>query len=152
MNKPAPDSAPTIQAADPGARKRAIWLITAIIAAGLIAFLAHSMFEQPFNDWARNVVLDLIRKPGLLYLALFLTMLPLLAVCVYLFFQGSRIVKAQRMPYPGQKVIKDTPVITGQQAKQRGRAVQMIAVFMGLLSVALPFIPVLFMLYLSKGT
>jgi hypothetical protein len=152
MNKPAPDSATTIQAADPGARKRAIWLIIAILAAGLIAFLAQSIFEESFNDWARGIVLDLVKSPALLYLALFLTMLPLLAVCVYLFFQGSRIVKAQRMPYPGQKVIKDTPVITGQQAMNRGRAVQMIAVFMGLLSVALPFIPVLFMLYLSKGT
>ncbi len=55
------------------------------------------------------------------------------------------------MPYPGQKVIKDTPVIRGAQAVQRGRIIQAIAVVMGLVSLALPFIPPLFVLYLSKG-
>lgn len=141
----------SIQRADPAARARALRLIAAVlVVVGLLA-AASIKFEDRLDPWTRAVAMDLVARPELLYIALFVVMLPLLGVSVYVFLQGRRIVVAQRMPYPGQKVIKDTPVISGSRAVQRGRIVQLIALVMGLFSLVLPFIPPLMMLYLSKG-
>lgn len=141
----------TIQAADPAARARALWLIFGFVAVVGALALASVLFEERFVPSARAIAMDLAATPQLLFFALFAMALPLIGISVYIFFQGRRIVAAQRTPYPGQKVIRDTPVIRGAPAVQRGRAVQAIAVLMGLFSLVLPFIPPLFMLYLSKG-
>lgn len=141
----------TIQSADPAARNRAIWLVAAVVGvAGALAG-ASVLFEERFNPWVRDIAVDLVARPELLFIALFVMVLPLIGVSVYIWFQGGHIVKSRRMPYPGQKVIRDTPVIRGAIAVQRGRIIQVIAVVMGLVSLALPFIPPLFVLYLSKG-
>lgn len=141
----------TIQSADPAARNRAIWLVAAVL--GVVGALAGAsvLFEERFNPWVQDFAVNLVARPELLFIALFVTVLPLIGVSVYIWFQGGHIVKARRMPYPGQKVIRDTPVIRGAIAVQRGRIIQVIAVVMGLVSLALPFIPPLFVLYLSKG-
>ncbi len=141
-----------IQKADSAARSRAIWIavIGLILAAVLIVLL--NVFEEAFTEWGKDLAADVINQPQMVSVILFVVMLPLLASSVFVFIQGQRIVRAQRMPYPGQVVIKDTPVIEGPKAVQRGRAIQAIAVIMAAMSVAIPFLPPLLMLYLSRGS
>jgi hypothetical protein len=47
----------------------------------------------------------------------------------YLIVIGRRIIASQRMPYPGQKVIHDTRVITGKRAILRGRMLLFLGIF-----------------------
>lgn len=140
-----------IQKADPAARTRAIWIgvLGLIVAAALVLLL--NVFEAEFVEWGKDLAADVINKPEMLSVVLFFIMLPLLAAAIYVFIQGGRIVKAQRMPYPGQSVIKDTQIIEGPKAIKHGRTIQAIALIMAALSLAIPFLPPLFMLYLSRG-
>ncbi|MDX1557158.1 MAG: hypothetical protein R3212_14100 [Xanthomonadales bacterium] len=142
----------TIQKADPAARSRAIWIaVFGVLLAGLLVLLVN-LFEAQFTEWGRDISAGVINHPEMLSVVLFVMMLPLLASAVYVFIQGGRVVKSQRMPYPGQTVIKDTPIIEGKPAVKHGRALQAVAVVMMVLSLAVPFLPPLFMLFLSRGT
>lgn len=140
-----------IQPADPGARARAVWLVTGVMAVVGVSGVASVIFEGRFTPWAQGVAYELVLRPELLFAALLAVTLPLVGVAVYVFLQGSRIVKAERLPYPGQKVIRPTPVIKGKKAVQRGRAVQVIAVIMALFSLAMPFVPPLMLMLMGKG-
>lgn len=41
---------------------------------------------------------------------------------VYLFKTGLKILKANEYPYPGMKVIRPTKILTGSEARMRGKA------------------------------
>jgi hypothetical protein len=47
----------------------------------------------------------------------------------YLIVIGRRIIKSRQMPCPGMKVIRDTTVIEGKPALQRGRALIVLGIF-----------------------
>ncbi len=48
---------------------------------------------------------------------------------LYLILTGRKIIRSERMPYPGQKVIHDTKVITGPKAVFRGRLLLYLGIF-----------------------
>jgi hypothetical protein len=56
---------------------------------------------------------------------------------LYLFALGRRAVRAERFPPPGVAVIRDTPVLTGVQARRRGAFIQTIATVLVILACAL---------------
>ena len=132
---------PRIQRADTEARSKAIRLaVIGIAGAALLAALLTAL-EHDITAWIERHVVDLVDTPGTLTLLLGIVMLPLLAMSVYVFREGSRIVRARRFPPPGQQVIKDTPIIEGNQAVRRGRAIQLIALLMAAISLAMPLLP-----------
>ena len=49
---------------------------------------------------------------------LFLSIIPL---ALYLLLQGRRVLKSERFPPPGAKVIRDTKLMKGNEARIRGR-------------------------------
>jgi hypothetical protein len=59
----------------------------------------------------------------------------ILGPSLYLIIVGRRIIGAQRMPYPGQKVIHDTKVISGRPAVLRGR----LLLYLGILGILISF-------------
>ena len=139
MKRPSPPEDVEIQPADPVARKRALWTFVAVaIVAGMMA-LAVRNEDIDFEQWLGDHAAELIGQPGLLLLAAFVLALPLVGIAVYVHRAASRVVKAERIPLPGQKVIKDTPIITGKKAIQQGRAMQVVAVIMGIIGLILPF-------------
>jgi len=141
-----------IQRADPGARTTALWIMGAVIALGVLAFAATMNFEQKIADWARSAAAGMDSPIQFLVVALFVVMLPMVGISIWVFREGSKMVRTQRIPYPGQKVIKDTPVIEGPEAVKRGRAIQFIAVAMGTISLAIPFVPPLIVMFMNQGT
>ncbi len=128
-----------IQPADPGARARALWTVAAVVVLGGFLALAAYEREEEITLWFRAYAARLVESPEILFLTVFVLALPLVGVAAYVFNFASRVVKAERIPFPGQKVIKDTPIITGRKAVKQGRAMQVMAIIMALLGVILPF-------------
>ena len=62
---------------------------------------------------------------------------PLVAFAVYLWSLGAKVLRVRQFPPPGYRVIRDTPVISGQAAELRGRALKVLAVRLGVASVLL---------------
>ena len=54
--------------------------------------------------------------------------------------EGAKVLRAEQFPPPGYRVIRDTPVIGGQAAMSRGRALQMLALWLGAASALLCFL------------
>jgi hypothetical protein len=129
---------PQIQKADPQARRRAVTLIlvTAVVGAGLILLLRH--YEPMLESW---IMQDPAAAPGRIRLVLLglvaLAAVPLLAFAVYLWRFGDRIIRAQRFPPPGLGLVRDTAVIEGDEARRRGRLVQVLALCLGVVACGL---------------
>ena len=146
---PAPDR--EIQPADPAARKKAIWIALGAISLACLLALVLYFQEDRMNQWLSENADTLVRQPGIVFAVVFLAMLPLVGMAAYMFNQANRIIRAQRIPPPGQKVIKDTPVITGRKAVRQGRLLKVLTVFMGLFFMLVPFWIVLILMTLNKS-
>lgn len=114
---------PEIQKADPDARRNALWLI-AVVAAGAallawIEFAPVGLGPERFGG-----------SPWLLVVMLVLLLVPMVAYGAYTWRLGRRVVEAGRFPAPGMKVIRDTPVQTGQRARVTGYVMMFLAVLM----------------------
>jgi len=66
-----------------------------------------------------------------------LLLAPLLALAVYLWALGGRVVRAREFPPPGLRVIRDTPIVTGERAVSRGRLFKVLALGCGIASAVL---------------
>jgi hypothetical protein len=114
---------------DPTTRRRALALIIAgaLFGAVLIAGLAH--FREPLREWLLS---DPHRFSSRMRFALMIVTAaisaPPLAMAGWLWAIARRVLRAGRFPPPGQRVIRDTPVLTGADAVIRGRILQVLAV------------------------
>jgi hypothetical protein len=66
-----------------------------------------------------------------------LLLAPLLAFAAYLWSLGGKVVRAQEFPPPGRRVIRDTPLITGEKAVSRGRLRKVLALACGIAAAVL---------------
>lgn len=114
---------PEIQKADPGARRKALWLI-AVVAAG--ALLLAWIELAPAGGGPERFA----ESPWLLVVMLVMLLVPVAACGAYTWRMGRRVVKAERFPAPGLKVVRDTPVQTGQQARVTGYMMMFLASLM----------------------
>lgn len=124
-----------IQKADSRARRRA--LITVLAAAVIFCLFAVLGLESAIEDFVTD---QLSRRPFLLPIAGTVMVLPLALFALYLFYQGSQICSTRRYPRMGQKVIRDTPVLTGPAAVKRGRFVQVLAVLLFVIVACVPIL------------
>ena len=140
-----------IQPADPAARKRAIWvfLLVVVLLGGPVAILEFN--QDRLDLWFRENSIGLASRIDILFLSAFILMLPLVGAAVFVFRTATRIIKAERIPFPGQAVIKDTPIITGTKAVRRGRALQVMAALMGIFGLLMPFGLAVIVMLLQKG-
>lgn len=152
MKRQVPSEEVEIQPADPAARARALWLVLIILIFGGALLVALYFHEERISEWARENLVQLAQQPTFLFLVVFVLMLPLVGVAVHVYRLASRVVKSKRMPPPGQKVIKDTPIITGSKAVRQGRSMQVMAVIMAIIGVLLPFGLAIILMMLQKGT
>ena len=130
-NEPRRDSAATareIQQADPKARRLALVFLAigAIVGALLILAVEQhqgTLREQLLAEPAGAP--DRIRLAFLISAALLST--PLLLFAVYCWTLGAKVRRAQRFPPPNVRVIRDTPVVYGDEAAFRARVLQALA-------------------------
>ena len=118
-----------IQRADPRARRAALLiLVSATVAGGLILAIVTAR-RSDLEAW---VLQDVTGRARVLAWGLtVLTAGPLAGMAVYYWRLGGRVVRARRFPLPGARVVRDTPVLIGDAARQRGRLAQICAVGFG---------------------
>jgi hypothetical protein len=115
--------------ADPAASRTAIIVLIIIAVLGGLIIFATTALRPQIEEW---VLVD-VRSRLTLVIGL-LTVLavgPPLALAAYLFSFGRQVVAAGRFPPPGARLMQDTPVITGDAARRRGRTLQIFATGVG---------------------
>jgi hypothetical protein len=118
---------PNVAKADPGARRKAVYIILVCTLIGAALIVSFERYRRQLHDWILADPSGHRMQLVLLSLA-FLGSVPLVGFAVYLWSLGSRTVQAQQFPPPGQRVLRDTPVVTGQAALVRGRLVKTLAI------------------------
>src|SRR5215468_4564944 len=130
----------TIEArrADAAARRTAALVLVAGTCVGALLLVAFTRYRVALSDWvladprssAQRVKLVLL-LPAAVLLA------PLVALAVYLWALGGKVVRTREFPPPGLRVIRDTPIVTGERAVSRGRLLKVLALGCGIASAAL---------------
>jgi len=127
-----------IQKADPEARRRAILAVIFCAAVGGLLIAGFDHFGEPFRAWLSSDTAETAGRARLaIYLSALVLSVPLIAFAAYLWLLGARVLRAQRFPPPGFRVIRDTPVIGGPAAETRGQVIQVLALCLGLAAALL---------------
>jgi hypothetical protein len=117
-----------IRKADPVARRRALWQVVLGAAVGAALILGLERCRAPLRDWLLSEPAELPRRVRLvLFIAGSLVSVPLIALAMYLWAMGARVIRAGEFPPPGYAVIRDTPVLVGTAAVSRGRSLKALA-------------------------
>jgi hypothetical protein len=124
--------------ANPAFRRLAIVALVAGLCAGALLLAAFERNRGALVDWVRADPARSSERIELI-LAVFAVLLlaPLVAMAGYLSLLGRRAVLTQEFPPPGFRVIRDTPIISGDQAVSRGRWLQGVAVMLTVASVVI---------------
>lgn len=123
------------QAADPGARRRALAAVVAIAIAGVFAYfiledwLADLQASPPAQ--AREEVTNALAWGS------WAVALPVIALGAQLWRWGRRARQSERFPPPGARLARDTPIRTGAAARARATVLQVFAVLLCLSAVGL---------------
>ena len=122
-----------IQKADPAARRQAVLLVIFGTAVGALLIAGFEHFREPFREWLLSEPAETARRAKLaMYVSGFVVSAPVIAFAIYLWLLGARVLRAQQFPPPGFRVIRDTPVVGGHGAVNRGHAMQVLAVCLGM--------------------
>jgi hypothetical protein len=130
-----------IRKADPIVRRRAVVLLLVGMCAGALLIVGFERYRIPLRDWVLSdpeTSAQWLKLIFLLVSALLLT--PLVVFAAYVWSLGKRVLQAREFPPPGLRVIRDTPVVTGERAISLGRLLKVLALGCGIASVALGFL------------
>ncbi len=111
-----------IQRADPKNRRQVliVTLVGALIGAVLI--VGFTQYRPELGAWLGDTASESRTRFGIVLAVMAaLGCAPLLGLAVYLWFSGSRVIRAQRFPLPDSLVARDTPVLRDRAAIRRGR-------------------------------
>jgi hypothetical protein len=118
-----------IQRAEPGARRRAVAVLVGLACVGALLIAAAGHYRDAVRDW---ILTDPQAAAGrvemVLQLAIVLTVAPLLVFGAYVWRLGSSVCREQRFPLAGQRVVRDTPIVSGAVAVRRGVRLQWVGV------------------------
>jgi hypothetical protein len=124
-----PRGEPAIRRADPHARRRAAVLIVALGCIGALLIAAAGSYRDTLRDWilaGPQAAPD--RIEALLRVAIVLTVTPLFAFGIYVWRLGMRVSRDRVFPPEGQRVLRDTLIVTGDAAAARGARLKCIGV------------------------
>jgi len=122
-----------VQKAHPGARRKAV--ITLFAAVGVFALLLvwGTEWRGEVVAWGVRHGEALVRSPAIAAGCMFVLLLPAVVFALFAYGYGARVKRGRRFPPPGAQVIRDTPIVEGEQAARRGAGLQVL----GLLVFAL---------------
>ena len=129
-----------IQPADPGARRKALWMLGIATLLGVCAILAFEYFQDDLRSWLERNIDYLLRNTVVVVLWAVVFALPLFAAGIYLFLLGKHTVRSQRFPPPDTAVTRDTRVLKGLRATRRGRIIQLLSLLLLVAAAMLPFV------------
>jgi len=112
-------------------------VLALLVAAPLIYWLDAN--QHFFQEWLINHPADITQKLNWLIMTVFFAVtLPTWAFALFIWNAGRKVGRAARFPLAESRLIRDTPVITGQAARRRSKLMQILAVVLVLTSAALP--------------
>jgi hypothetical protein len=115
----------TIVPADKNHRRRILLLYGLFVCLGGITIrFGFPWAERFIGQQDPETAFRIIR------IALFVVFISLAAPGLYLARLGRRIMEAERFPLPGQKVVRDTVLLEGGQARIRGRLLVFLALLL----------------------
>jgi hypothetical protein len=127
-----------VRKADPSARRHAVLLLIVGTCVGALLIVGFERYHTPLRDWILAEPEASAQRVKLVFLLLAVLLpAPLLAFAAYVWSVGERVLRAREFPPPGFRVIRDTPVITGDRAISRGRLLKVFALGCGIASVVL---------------
>jgi hypothetical protein len=127
-----------IRKADPACRRRIALILLIALSVGALGIVGFEHYQSRLHDWIVSdpEALPQRVKTVLVVFSVFL-LAPLLALGVFFWSLGRRVLRAREFPPPGLRVIRDTAVVTGERAKFRGRLLKMLALASGISSIVL---------------
>jgi hypothetical protein len=126
-----------IQRADPHARRAALRTIIAGAIIGTVVVLAFRIVSSMLEAGAASDPAAVKVQARLLLIALAIIVGgSLAAFAIYLWRLGARIKHARRFPPPGERTVRDTPVLEGDAAVTRGRLAQGFGAMLTIAAVA----------------
>lgn len=99
-------------------RRRLIFLVLGMVIGGLIIGYGLPGFMAAMEQAESQTA-----YPHFLIAILIIMFLSLIPFALYLLSIGKLIIKSERFPPPGIRVIRDTRLVVGEKAKTRGRAI-----------------------------
>ena len=124
-----------IQRANPAALRLKLLVLGCAAVAGVVLISLARSFRPAFTAWVEQEPRARFRL--VMEAAILLTSGPLLGLASYLWYFGRRIRRAERYPLSGFRVMRDTPVATGEAARRRGSRVQFLAVLIAVAALLL---------------
>jgi hypothetical protein len=119
---------PEIRKADPAARRRAVMLVTLGALVGALLIVGLKRYSEPFREWLVSEPDETAGRVKVFFLlAAALLSVPLLGFAIYLWSLGTKVLQGREFPPPGYRVVRDTPVITGEAAVVRGCGLKFVA-------------------------
>ena len=110
-----------VQRADSAARRKAITIVIISAIVGSLLIVVFETYRAQLYEWLLS---DHEKSAHRLRILIILTAgfgaTTLFAFSVYLWSFGCKVSNYQRFPLPGQRVIRDTPILEGQAALMRG--------------------------------
>ena len=130
-----------VQRADSAARRKAITIVIISAIVGSLLIVVFETYRAQLYEWLLS---DHEKLANRLRILIILTAgfgtITLFAFSVYLWSFGCKVSNYQRFPLPGQRVIRDTPILEGQAALMRGRVLKTLAVFLAVAGIMLCFV------------
>jgi hypothetical protein len=127
-----------VRRADPATRRQAVLFVVLGAFAGAVLIFGFERYYIPFRDWLLSEPEKFrLRVNLVLLVSAVLLSVPLVALAVYLWLLGAKVLHARQFPPPGYRVIRDTPIIDGKAAISRGRGLKVVALFLGVFAVLL---------------
>jgi hypothetical protein len=128
--------------ADPAAKRTASIVIVIVAIIGGVIIYGTTALRPQLEEWVLGDVRGrLTIVIGVLTVA---AAGPPLALAAYLFSFGRQVVASGRFPPPGARLLQDTPVVTGDAARRRGRTLQVFAAGVGISALAVAVVLVRF--------
>lgn len=119
------------QRADPAARRKAIIIIIISGIVGSLLILAFERYQTQLYEWLQSDYgRSAHRVKILIILAAAFGAVSLFSLSTYLWSLGCKVSNSQQIPLPGQRVIRDTPILEGQATMTRVRVLKTIAVLL----------------------
>ena len=117
-----------LRRADPTARRTVALLLVVGTCMGALLLVAFARYRIPLSDWMLADPGSSAQRVKMVFRVLVALLLaPLLALAAYLWSLGGKVVRAREFPPPGIRVIRDTPIVTGERAVSRGRLLKVLA-------------------------
>jgi hypothetical protein len=127
-----------IHAADPRAKRTALVVILASLIVGTALIILFDRARPAIGRWVfadqQQVAL---RARVVLSVVAVIAAGPLIGFAAYFYRLGGATVRSARFPPTGAAMIYDTPVVSGDAARTRGRILQVLAVMLVVAAIAM---------------